>query len=341
MNAQVGLLLCLMCLTAEAREKIDTVIMRNGDRLTGQILVMRHGQLSLKTDYLGTADIEWTDIARIESAQHFVVQHVDGFHYEGTLIAGDQPRALVVSRADGERTQLDFDEIDRVYAGDTGFSNRLTGSFSFGFDYTKATDVSSLNGSFETIYRAPSILWSLSAELNRTDSPDEGTLDRDSFAYTYQWLLRDSNFIAGLSALERHEELGIEARILIGAGLGRYVVQTSRSELAALFGVAVNREWATGEAHAQENVEAVLAANWRIYQFTSPKTNLRASLALYPNLTDTGRHRSRFDLALRRELASDFYFELSLHSSYDSDPPDEEASNSDYGVTSSLGYSFY
>ena len=44
--------------------------------------------------------------------------------------------------------------------------------------------------------------------------------------------------------------------------------------------------------------------------------------------------------ALRREIISDFYLDLSFYQTYDSDPPDAEAESTDYGVITSLGYSF-
>jgi hypothetical protein len=37
---------------------------------------------------------------------------------------------------------------------------------------------------------------------------------------------------------------------------------------------------------------------------------------------------------------SDFYLDLSFYQSYDSDPPDVAAEKTDYGVITSLGYSF-
>lgn len=192
-----ALLLCFVSTLVAAREKTDVIIMHNGDRLSGQILVMQYGRLSLNTDYLGTADIEWTDIARIESPQQFIVHDLEGIHHSGVLLGSEQNRHLVVSNEEGRRTELRFDEIDRMYAGEPDFLSRLTGSFSLGFDYTKANDISTLSGSFDAVYRAPSFLWSFSADLNRTEDPDEGALDRDALSYTYQWLRRDRRSSSG------------------------------------------------------------------------------------------------------------------------------------------------
>ena len=46
------------------------------------------------------------------------------------------------------------------------------------------------------------------------------------------------------------------------------------------------------------------------------------------------------NIALRRELIDDLTFDISFYGSYDSDPPDETAETSDYGIVTSLGYKF-
>ena len=40
------------------------------------------------------------------------------------------------------------------------------------------------------------------------------------------------------------------------------------------------------------------------------------------------------------EFVDDLFFELRVYGSYDSKPPTEDVEQSDYGFTTSLGYSF-
>lgn len=315
--------------------------MRNGDRLTGQIVVMQFGKLSLKTDYLGTATIEWLDIARAESPQQFIVEDLRGRYFSGSLVASGVDRRIVVRADDGTMTALGLDEIERVYADETIFWNRLSGSFSIGYDYAKATEISTISGSFDTTYRAPEFRWNVSADINSTKDPEQGTIDRHSLGFTYQWLLPRQRFISGLSLLERNEETGIDARLQLGAGYGKYFRQTSKSELSGMLGVALTREWATGSEDSQQSIEGIVGGNWRIFKFNSPTVSMNSAALLFPSLTDGGRYRTNLNLSLRRELVNDFYLDLSFYHAYDSEPPDANAENSDYGLTTSLGYSFY
>jgi putative salt-induced outer membrane protein YdiY len=330
-----------MCATASARDKADVIVMRNGDRLTGQILVMQYGKLSLKTDYLGTALIEWLDIARAESPQQFVVEDIRGRYFAGTLAPSAVDRRITIIHEDGAQTSLGLDEIGRVYAGETTFLNRLNGSLSVGFDYAKASDISTITGSFDTTYRAPEFRWNVTADVHSTKDPEQGTIDRMSIGYTYQWLLEQQRFVSGLALLERNEETGVEARAQLGAALGKYFVQTSKSELSAMVGAALTREWATGSEGSQESIEGIVGGNWRLFRFNSPTITLNSTALLFPSLTDAGRYRTNLNISLRRELVKDFYLDLSFYHAYDNEPPDENAETTDYGFTTSLGYSFY
>ena len=56
----------------------DIVTLRNGDRLTGEILSVEHGQLALKTDALGTVYIEWPQVTGLSSRFPFMVEHLGG-----------------------------------------------------------------------------------------------------------------------------------------------------------------------------------------------------------------------------------------------------------------------
>jgi hypothetical protein len=76
------------------------------------------------------------------------------------------------------------------------------------------------------------------------------------------------------------------------------------------------------------------------FRFQDPEANLDASLFLLPSLTESGRVRSEAKLRSRYEIIDDLFFEVSLYGSYDTDADATADSKSDYGVTTSLGYSF-
>lgn len=326
--------------TADDREKVDVVVTFNGDRLTGEIKSLAYGRLTLSTDYMGTVQIEWPDVVRVESPQEFLVEDVDGHLLYGRIERDPEKGYLAVAGVDKITHRVGMPQVARLSQSEDRLLDRIHGSFSLGFDYTKSSDITVLSGSFNTSYRGPTSTWNLGVELNSTDDPAQGTLDRDSIEYGYRWLQPGGQFWTGITALERNEETGIEARLLVGGGYGRYFLQTSTTEVAALLGLGAIREWATGEDENQQSLEGILGFDWRIFDFATPKTNLTAKVLVYPSLTESGRYRTDTSISLRREIITDFFVDLSLFQTYDSDPPDVLAEKSDYGLITSLGYSF-
>src|SRR5580704_6510834 len=69
-----------------AREKIDVLVMNNGDRLTCEVKGLDAGVLYVRFDYIdGTSSVDWSKVAHLESEQLFYVKTEDGSAYTGKL----------------------------------------------------------------------------------------------------------------------------------------------------------------------------------------------------------------------------------------------------------------
>jgi putative salt-induced outer membrane protein YdiY len=332
------LVLAVLTQPAEARDKIDVITLKNGDRVTGEIKGLEYGQLELSTDDMGTINIEWDAIDHIDSNYVFDVETIGGERYSGVI--GTTPQGTVTVASSGGTGEIDPGRVTRIAQLEANFWSRINGSFSAGYSFSKSSDVTVISGGFDAAYRSEDMAASLSIDVNSTTSPEQGQQDRDKIGFTYQWLLEDRNYWAGLASLERNEELGIDARTQLGGGFGRYVRQTSHSELQAFAGATYTREWVTGAEDSQDSAEGVVGGVWRIYRLNTPKTSLTSQLVLYPSLTESNRYRVNADVSLRKEIIKDFFFELSFYYDYDSEPPGEATASDDYNITTSLGYSF-
>lgn len=79
-------LLCSLTLPALA----DTIWLNNGDRLTGEIVLLDGGKLALKTKYAGRVLIDWEDIDTLRSDQPLLVKRsgFEGQHSQHLQAAG-------------------------------------------------------------------------------------------------------------------------------------------------------------------------------------------------------------------------------------------------------------
>jgi hypothetical protein len=330
------LLLC-HCASAYEREKTDIVTLRNGDRVTGEILSLQYGILAIKTNDMGTISIEWPAIRAVSSQYMFFVERIGGMRYYGTIHTDDAGRFVVGGQDAQDMTMPDVTRLSQV---EEGFWQRISGSLAVGYNYTKSSDISVGSINFNSIYRAPRNESTFSVSALRTESADTGETDRDQIAFVMRFLRPAKNYWVFLSSLERNEELGIDGRLLVGGALGRRLMQRRDSEISATLGVAVTQEWATGEQDTQSSIEGVVGGEWRIFRFSKPETSLNSSIVFYPSLTESGRYRSELNITLTRDLIEDLTLDLSYYNSYDSKPPDVTASKTDYGIVTSLGYKF-
>ncbi|MDP9141729.1 MAG: DUF481 domain-containing protein, partial [Pseudomonadota bacterium] len=324
---------------ANAREKSDVITLVNGDRVTGEILELRYGQLSLKTDSLGTVSVDWLDIARIDSPHTFFVESNAGIQYSGTLAAAAQTGHIVIANQSGD-VNLAVEDVAVVNQLESGFIERLTGSVSLGFDQTKSSGVSSLSFAFDTEYRSEKNISTLEGNYQATDTDETGSLSQYGISYNNQFLRPADYFWLGIAAYESNEQQGIDGRLLLGGARGKYWVRQAESEFSTYAGVGVVQEWTHGIGDDQQNVEGLLGLRWKVFRFKYPKTSLTSRLLVLPSLSESGRYRANMAVSLDREIVKDFYIDLSFNGSYDSDPPDETADTVDYSVGTSLKYRF-
>ena len=60
-------LLALLFSPLARAEKTDIVVLKNGDKITGEVKGLERGKLEFSTDSMGTVSIEWEDIQEILS----------------------------------------------------------------------------------------------------------------------------------------------------------------------------------------------------------------------------------------------------------------------------------
>ena len=324
---------------AFARDKTDVIWMINGDRITGEIKKLERGKLSVKTDSIGLVAIDWKDIDHIKSDYSFQFERSDGKRITGTINPGSGQQLLSLSSA--ERTvDYQYENVVRISQIEDGFWERLKGSLSLGYSFTKASNVAQANFGLSATHRTEIRSFKLDSSMITTNDQDGNGTRRADHSFNMTRYRSNRWFNSVLVGFESNDELGLKLRSSLGASMGRFLVQTNTSELGAIVGLAGTSEVLEGEASSQRNLEGVLSIDYSRYVFDDPAMDLSTTLTVYPGITEAGRTRSQFDINLRWEMIKDLYWNLNYYNSYDSDPPPGSTSNNDYGIVTSLGWSF-
>ena len=333
------LLAVMLCSNAWARDKTDIIWLINGDRLTGEIKQLEHGLLSVKTNSLGTVSIEWADIVRIESDYVFQFERTDGIRITGFIQQSPNQQEILVTD-EVETKTFAHENVVRMSQIEQSFWDRLKGSLSFGYNITKASSVAQGNVGFAVTHRTEIRSWSLDGSTIMTSDQANESSRRSDLGLNLTRFRKNRWLNSFMVGFESNDELGLNLRTSIEASGGRFLIQTNTSELKLAAGLVGTDEILQGDVSSQQNLEGVLRMDYSRYIYDDPKLNLSAGLAVFPSITDAGRTRTQLDIDLRWELYKDLYWNLNFYDTYDSDPPSGSDSTSDYGVVTSLGWSF-
>ena len=231
--------LCLFALAGTAlAQKTDVIVLFNGDHVTGEIKTYATGRLSVETDIGSDLSLKWNRITSITSSKQFEVETTDGTYYYGSLAPSTPPGKLAIVSEESGTHELGFFDVVRIAPIAQTFWRRWDGSLDLGFNYTQASAIVQLNLNANAIFRRPT--FGATASLNTFFSSQNGvpSSQRANFALGYQKFLKDNWLIAGFGGLDRNLDLGINLRVTIGAGYGRYFVQTNRTSFAGLLGLS-------------------------------------------------------------------------------------------------------
>lgn len=322
-----------------ARDKSDVVVLRNGDQVSGDIVSLEFGILTLKTDNMGTLSIEWPAVRSVQSKFGFAIERRNGTKYHGVIATSADGADLVVE-SEGGAANIPMAEVERLSRLSPTFWNRINGALAVGFSYAKSSAIQVGSVNLNASYRSPTVDGSLAFSANSTKDSSGKTTDRILLTSGVMFLQQSRNFWGLLGSLERDQALGIDARLVGGAALGRRFVQSDFTELTGIVGLVGTEEWIVDNPTTRASLEAVVGGSWQVFKFIDPKTRLDLGLYVFPSLTESGRYRSTGNLSLTHKFPGDLTLGITGYLSSDSRPPDPTAEKLDYGVTLNVGYSF-
>jgi len=329
----------IIVVSTATAQKNDTVYFLNGDRVSGEIKSYKYGYMNYKTYGVSTVDIKYDKIATFYSNKNYEIIFKDGRRRFGSFAKSHLDQFVnIVTTNDTILTPLI--EVIEITPIKNRFWKRLSGNVDLGYSYSKASTVSQLNFSSNLKYQQKNYFTRLQLNSNITDQKNQDRTDKNDASLSIYRRLKKSWFGLGTFSSERNSELGLDLRLQGGLGVGNEIVHTNSNNLLAALGVMVNKEWSTDTTEARVNVDGFVGVSYRLFRFKDPEIDITSNFITYPSFTVKNRWRINFDIKVKIEIINDMYFSLSFYDNYDSEPASDAASNNDFGVTTSLGYSF-
>jgi Protein of unknown function, DUF481 len=340
-----GLFLCASPLFA--RDKVDVLVMNNGDRLTCEIKGLESGVLYVGLDYAqGTVSMNWAKVNHIESKQLFLIKTQDGENYVGTIssVQNDAARPLSIEVVDESEKSTVFEpaQVIGIEQTSNNFWHRFSGAINSGFTYSKANDTRQYTLGTTTRYLRES--WTAGANYNSTLSGSAGvtTSTRNNLQTNYRHLMRwDNWFYTGVGSFLQSTEQQIQLQSNAGAGIGRYLKNTNHATITAFGGLAYQNtnysEVVESQPKTQNTIAGMMGADVGLFRFD--KMNVNLSATAMPAFNQPGRLYTNVNSTYFVKFWGNFTWNFSFYGSWDNQPP-RTFSGSDYGMTSGLGWTF-
>jgi hypothetical protein len=335
--ATLALALLLLSGTPALAARTDIVLLRNGDRITCEVLQMRQGKLQVKTDDAGTISIEWDKIASVTTIDQYEITMYDGSQLLGRLRPGTVARTIQVEGIGGVSapSMSDIAEFTRIK---TTFFQRIDGSIDLGGSYTKSSGVAEVSFNAQAKYRRPSYAFNTAFSTNLTHQEAVPNTSRYSLTTTYSRYRREW-ILSTLGLFEGNRDLGFVFRGTFAESFGRYIARGQHAEWLLAGGLAAGRENPV-DGDTVTNFDALIATNLSFFTYDFPTTQLDLALLVFPSLDDPGRVRLNFDAKVKREIFRDFFISLTAYDAYDNRPKSTAAKENDFGGSLSFGWSF-
>jgi putative salt-induced outer membrane protein YdiY len=322
----------------------DTIIMKNGDRLTGEVKKLEQGVLYVETDYFsGSVGVDWMQVEKVESMANYQIVLDDGQRLTGKISktvtqAEAQDKDFKVL-APGVDVRVSGREVVEIESQRKTFWRQLKGSIDFGYNFTSGNNQSSLSTSAKAEYTAAR--WAAGASYNASYSGQSGGATTNLFevqAFGERFLDRNS-FLIGLSDFLHSSQQDIVLRTTLGGGYGRYLMRTNQNQLRWLVGADYTQaSYQSGLTQpTQQNVELLLGAEYQLFHFD--RYAVQSQFLVFPGMSDFGRVRFTTNSIFTVKLSNKFHWNLSFWDNFDSRPP-LNAQRNGTGLSTGLGWTF-
>lgn len=314
----------------------------NGNILLGEIKVLEYGQLTFKMEGMGSILVDVQKIKTLKSDKFFEFTTTHGSIIYG-FIDSTNIDGVININSGYDSSNIHLYQIINIYPIKQTFFLRTSGRASIGFNFTKASNIGRLNVDWDLTYRQKGYEVSLNGSNVQTYSKVDslGSSSKYDFSLSLEKIIKGIWSWDGSLTASQNTELGLDLRLKGGLGIVGDVLHTNKQRFFVVTGIAPNYEISSDSTENTTNMEAQISGSYEIFKFSSPEVHLKTRIDWYPSLNSSKRYRIDYTLDLNIEVFYNFFVGGKFYYSFDSKPASSAASNNDYGITTSFGYSFH
>ncbi len=327
-------LLVILCLSFCAITQADVLVLKNGDRITGDIKRIWDSEISIEPGYSDEFDVDISIVEYIESDRIFEIDLDDGRSMVASFAGGDAEGNQLIKFGNESRSVplaalFELNEPEKAFEWESNVEVAA--------DIKKGnTDTSNAKVRADTMVRFNDHRHIGEITFFREELANVITKDQDLFKYSYNWIFRDPLFFSANLSFERDPIVELDSRVIISAGLGRDIWLTPRRALSVNLGAGYQTE----KISSSTTDSAVLTWTLRYRQdFFSDDVELFHNHTITSNISGRTNTSYKTSTGLSYEITDLLSARISLDFDYETHPADL-AENEDLVLLFGFGAEF-
>ncbi|MDX1485910.1 MAG: DUF481 domain-containing protein [Alphaproteobacteria bacterium] len=329
----------IFCLLVSPSAFSDTLTLRNGDRLTGQIVGLKDGTLRFKTTYAGVLRVPGKEIAGLASEKPVTVRFATGGYKSGILYSSSVGMIRIRGLQGGFTDPIDVATVSEIYPGteiQRGF--KWSGRVNLGASKRSGnTETRSFHLDAAIKAESETDRLRLEGSFNKEFSGGERTEDDFTAFVQHDHFLSKALYFYTNAKFARNKPQDLTLRTTLGTGAGWQILKGARTNLSL----------EAGPSYVNENYDAaadndVLAGRWAVnfdHYIWKKRAQFFHAQEGTLDLEDTGNVFIDSSTGIRFPLSDGFNLTLQADIDWDSDPaPGTSGTDKKYLMT--VGYSW-
>jgi hypothetical protein len=323
----------LLAILVSTALRADTVVLTNGDRLTGTAVKLEGGKLTFKTAYADAIAIAWDQVASLTTTQPMVLPTQN--RVLSITALERTPAGLVVTTASGPSTiEAAAVTVLRSPADQKAYEDSLHPGWGHAWAGALNVSLALSRGNSETATFGTGLTMARQTLTDKTSLYAQlTTANSTSGGLRYDHNLNPRLFAFGTGDFSSDALQDLDLRSIMGGGFGWHPVKSPRQTLDILGGLVWTREtYSPGPT----NSFAALDLGEQYTRKLGAASLFTEQMYFYPDMSQTGQYQFSFDSTFSSKLGKMFNWQTTFSDRYTSFPPAGTLKN-DVILTTGLG----
>jgi len=225
----------------------DEIFLDNGDRITGKIITMEEGRLTITTSYAGDISVTWAEIASVKTDSHIQVLLNDGTFLQGIIKESDEKEIRLEIDSIAETVSFHLANVKSINPAPVDIEPivKLKARFNLGSTLAKGnTETESQHFDGEFVARTEKNRYTVGAEINRVEDDGEQTVNNSIGYIKYDHFVTNKWFLYSNALFEKDRFKDLNLLTALGMGAGYQILESQSINLSGEAGLTyINKDF--------------------------------------------------------------------------------------------------